>query len=148
MSLPKKILVPTDFGAGSEAALAYAIDLGRKLDAELVLLHVFDLPPMAFPDPGIVMSPELTAHLGEGAKLGIERLVREHEAAGVRMQGMTRQGETWRSIVDAADELGAELVVMATHGRRGLPHALLGSVAEKVVRSARCPVLTVHAPGA
>jgi nucleotide-binding universal stress UspA family protein len=60
------------------------------------------------------------------------------------MRGITRQGETWRVIAETAEELGAGLVVMGTHGRRGLPRAILGSVAEKVVRTAPCPVLTVH----
>lgn len=145
MTLPKKILVPTDFGAGSDAALSYAIDLGRKLEAEIVLLHVFDLPVVGLPDGGFVLSPELVTSLGEGAKQGVERLARDHASSGVRVVGMTKQGETWRGIVESAEEVGADLVVMGTHGRRGLPRALLGSVAEKVVRTAPCPVLTVHA---
>jgi nucleotide-binding universal stress UspA family protein len=57
---------------------------------------------------------------------------------------MVKQGETWRTILDTVAEVGAELIVMGTHGRRGLPRALLGSVAEKIVRTATCPVLTVH----
>ena len=73
------------------------------------------------------------------------------EERGVATRGVLKQGPTWQTIVETADEVGAGMIVMGTHGRHGLPRALLGSVAEKVVRTAHTPVLTVHVedrPGA
>jgi nucleotide-binding universal stress UspA family protein len=144
-TLPKTLLVPTDFSAGAAAALAYAIELAKVLDAEIVVLNAWELPPVGFPDGALLATSDLSQRMSEGAREGVDRLVRENAGAGVKVQGITRQNDPWRAIVEAAAEVGAGLIVMGTHGRRGLPRALLGSVAEKVVRMAACPVLTVHA---
>lgn len=146
MSLPKTILVPTDFGEGSEVAISYASELARALDAELILLHAFEIPMVGFPDGTLVATAELAARVLQGAQAGLDDAVRSHQALGVPIRGIVKQGETWRTIIDTAAEIGAGMIVMGTHGRRGLPRALLGSVAEKVVRTSSCPVLTVH-PG-
>ncbi len=145
--VPKKILVPTDFGDSSEAALAYAGDLAKALGAEIVVLHSYEIPTVGFPDGTLVATAELAGRVLEGAKAGLDAAVRKSEA-GVPVQTLVKQGDAWRTIVDCAEEVGAGLIVMGTHGRRGLPRALLGSVAEKVVRTASCPVLTVHANAA
>jgi nucleotide-binding universal stress UspA family protein len=144
-TLPKTLLVPTDFSAGATAALAYAIELAKVLDAEIVVLNAWELPPVGFPDGALLATSDLSQRMSEGAREGVDRAVRENAGAGVKLQGITRQNDPWRAIVEAAAEVGAGLIVMGTHGRRGLPRALLGSVAEKVVRMAACPVLTVHA---
>lgn len=143
--LPKTILVPTDFGEGSEAALAYAVDLAKALGAEVVVLHTYEIPMVGFPDGTLVATAELTTRVLNGAQLGLDEAKKKHAASGVAFRTLVKQGETWRTILETVDEVGAGLVVMGTHGRRGLPRALLGSVAEKVVRTATCPVLTVHA---
>jgi nucleotide-binding universal stress UspA family protein len=143
MSTPKRILVPTDFGEGSEAALTYAIDLAKPLHAEVVVMHAYEIPVVGFPDGALVATPDLTTRILEGAREGLEKTVRMHEADGVALTQLVKQGDAAGAIASAANEVGAELVVMSTHGRRGLTHALLGSVAEKVVRIAPCPVLTV-----
>lgn len=142
--LPKTVLVPIDFGPGSDAALAYALELAKPLGAEIVVLNAWDLPPIGFPEGALLVSGELSQRLGDNAREGVARVVRESSSYGVTMRGIAKQGDPWRAIVDAAEEVGAGLIVMSTHGRRGLPRALLGSVAEKVVRTAPCPVLTVH----
>lgn len=143
--LPKTILVPTDFSDSSGSALAYAVKLAKSLGAELVVLHTYELPMIGFPDGTLVATAELTSRVLEGARVALDAAVAKHAGAGVSLRTLVKQGESWRTIVDTAPEVGAGLIVMGTHGRSGLPRALLGSVAEKVVRMATCPVLTVHA---
>jgi nucleotide-binding universal stress UspA family protein len=140
------ILVPHDFGEGSDAALTYALEVARALRCEIVLMHAYDLPMMGFPDGALVGSADLSSKLLEGVSAGVERTLAAISGSGVPARSIVRQGDSWRAIVEVADEIGARMIVMGTHGRRGLPRALLGSVAEKVVRTAHCPVLTVHAP--
>lgn len=145
MALPKILLVPTDFSEGSEAAIAYAVELAKPLGAELVVLHTYEIPMVGFPDGTLVATAELASRVLEGAQQGLRAVEQKHATTGVAMRTVVKQGDTWRTILETADEVGAGMIVMGTHGRRGLPRALLGSVAEKVVRSATCPVLTVHA---
>ena len=144
MSLPKTILVPTDFGEASEHAVEYALELAKALGSEVVLMHAFEIPAVGFPDGAMIATADMTNRVLEGAQVGLERQAAQYEGSGVGMRTIVKQGDAWRSIIAAAEELGSDLIVMGTHGRRGLPRALLGSVAEKVVRTAHCPVLTVH----
>jgi nucleotide-binding universal stress UspA family protein len=145
MSVPKVILVPTDFGDPSDAALDYAVELARVFGSEIVLLHAYELPIMGFPDGAMVATAELTTRILEGAQLGLDNQIKSREGVGVTIRGLVKQGDAPRMINEAAAEVGAGLIAMGTHGRRGLPRALIGSTAEKVVRSANVPVLTVHA---
>lgn len=144
MSLPKTILVPTDFGEASDCAVEYALELAKALGSEIVLLHAFEIPAVGFPDGALIATAEMTNRVLEGAQVGLDRQVAQYEGRGVAMRSVIKQGDAWRSVVGTAEELGADLIVMGTHGRKGLPRALLGSVAEKVVRTAHCPVLTIH----
>jgi nucleotide-binding universal stress UspA family protein len=144
MTLPKTILVPHDLGAGSDHALAYAVDLAKALGAELVVMHAYEIPVIGFPDGALVATPELASRVLEGANVGLKKAIEPLASAGVAIRSVVKQGPTWQTIIETATELGAGMIVMGTHGRHGLPRALLGSVAEKVVRSAHCPVLTVH----
>lgn len=144
MTLPKKILVPTDFGACSDRALAYAVELARAVGAEVAVMHAYEIPMVGFPDGAWVATPELASRISEGAQIGLKKALDTFAGAGVPMISILKQGPTWRTVIDTATEIGAGMVVMGTHGRHGLPRALLGSVTEKVVRSAHCPVLTLH----
>lgn len=144
MSLPKTILVPTDFGEASECAVEYALELAKALGSEIVLMHAFEIPAVGFPDGALVATADMTNRVLEGAQVGLDRQAAQYEGRGIEMRTVIKQGDAWRSIIATAEELGSDLIVMGTHGRRGLPRALLGSVAEKVVRTAHCPVLTVH----
>ena len=144
MTLPKTILVPHDFGTGSDHALAYAVDLAKALGAEVTVMHVFEIPMVGFPDGTLVATPELVSRILEGVNVGLKKAVELHAGAGVAMQSLVKQGPTWQTILETATERQVDLIVMGTHGRHGLPRALLGSVAEKVVRTAHCPVLTLH----
>jgi nucleotide-binding universal stress UspA family protein len=144
MPLPKIILVPTDFGEPSEAALDYAIDYARALGGEVVLMHSYEIPIIGFPDGAIVATAELTARILEGAQAGLDRQVKNRENCGVTIRGIVKQGDAYHMVNETVDEVGADLIVMGTHGRKGIPRVLIGSVAEKVVRTAHVPVLTVH----
>jgi nucleotide-binding universal stress UspA family protein len=144
MTLPKTILVPTDFGTGSDHALAYAADLAKALGSELVVMHAYEIPMIGFPDGAIIATPDLATRVSESAQIGLNKSIETIASSGLPVRALLKQGPTWRTIVETATEVGAGMIVMGTHGRHGLPRALLGSVAEKVVRSAHCPVLTVH----
>jgi nucleotide-binding universal stress UspA family protein len=146
-----RILVPTDFSAAADEALTYAKALAERLDASLHLLHVFTDPYAVAAVTPEVYAPvprELRERaLEEVRERLLERLDVEEEQ---RFRG-TREvvgGLTAPQIVGYAAERGIDLIVMGTHGRRGVAHLLLGSVAEHVVRTARCPVLTIRAPHA
>jgi nucleotide-binding universal stress UspA family protein len=145
MTLPKTILVPTDFGDASQSAVDYAVALARKLGADLVILHTYEIPVVGFPDGAMVVTADLGERILEGAQSGLDKEVARVSTSGLAVRSMIKQGDAWRCILDATDEVGADLIVMGTHGRKGLPRVLIGSVAEKVVRTATVPVLTVHA---
>jgi nucleotide-binding universal stress UspA family protein len=145
MTLPKTILVPTDFGDASQSAVDYAVALAKKLGANLVIVHTYEIPVVGFPDGAMVITADLGERILEGAQAGLDKEVARVSTSGLALRSMIKQGDAWRCILDAADEVGADLIVMGTHGRKGLPRVLIGSVAEKVVRTATVPVLTVHA---
>ena len=140
----KLILVPTDFGPTSEAALEVAIDLGRLTSAALEILHVNTEAIWVVPPPGDVLPApiDLAAVLTESA-LQLEAVVARVRAAGLTCTGASETGRTDAEIVDYARKRRAGMIVVGSHGRHGLSHALMGSVAEKVVRRAPCPVLVV-----
>jgi nucleotide-binding universal stress UspA family protein len=140
----RRILVPTDFSAGSREAFATAIGLGLDTGARITLLHVSHVPAQIFPDMIMPMGPELMHDVEHSADGLLEELCARARAAGVEADWQTSIGSTHEEICARAEELDADLIVIGTHGRTGLAHALLGSVAEKVVRKAPCPVLTVR----
>ena len=147
MPLPKTILVPTDFGEASEAALDYAIELAKALGGQIVVMHAYEIPIIGFPDGALVATADLTSRILDGARAGLDRQVSRREGSGVTLRSLIKQADAYRAVNEAVEELGCDLVVMGTHGRKGIPRMLIGSVAERVVRTATVPVLTVHAPG-
>lgn len=136
----RTILVTTDFSANSAAAIQPALAIARKFESKIVLVHVVEAPSA---DPG---------HSSRDAFRGLEEMAREQlEEFGGREIGdavpwtpEVAVGPAYLAITDTARRHGADLIVVATHGRTGVLHLLLGSVAERVVRSATCPVLTVR----
>jgi nucleotide-binding universal stress UspA family protein len=137
----KTILVPIDFEEASLNALATARDLAGRLGLEVVLFHSHSVPVAVYQGFEPIIAPGLLDQIAEAAKSALERLAAEQ--GGLR--SVLRCGEPATEILRAIDELKPELVAMGTHGRKGLTHLLLGSVAEKVVRLSPAPVLTVHA---
>lgn len=142
----KRIVCPIDFSDASRAAMEVAADLARRFGAELVLLHAYPIPGYTFPDGSVVASPKMMQELAEQAErhLGEWRSDAERLAGGPRVGMEKAVGEPAAEILSYARESGVDLLVLGTHGRTGLEHALMGSVAERVVRKAHCPVLTVR----
>jgi nucleotide-binding universal stress UspA family protein len=141
--LPKHILVPTDLSESAEQALEYACDLGRLLGSQIHLLNVISIPALGVPELGVALTATMIDELVVNNQDALDRLARTRCTANLG-QVMVRTGDA-RDVINAtAQELGIDLIIMGTHGRRGLSRALLGSVAETVVRSAPCAVLTVR----
>jgi universal stress protein A len=148
MSRITRILVPTDFSATADTALDYAYELAGKFGATLELVHVLD-------DPFVVDGMGGDAYISEAPSLRTAMLQEAQERlrhrASVR-EGIPRLqtevlfGHGARTLAEYAGQRGADLIVMGTHGRTGFAHLLLGSVAEQLVRTAPCPVLTVRHP--
>jgi universal stress protein A len=142
-----RILSPVDFHENSLAALEYAAQFARQYDATVYLLHVI-------PTDEIHLHREVYRPTeGGGAdirwaekvsKENLQAIAQKHLSGGIRHEILTRVGDAAKSILETAEEVGAELIVMATHGRTGIAHFFLGSVAEQVVREAPCPVLTIR----
>ncbi|HEY4015616.1 MAG TPA: universal stress protein [Polyangiaceae bacterium] len=139
----QRILVAHDFGDASDAALTYAIDLAEKLGARVTIVHAYEIPVYGFAE-GVALTADVGGQIRTLTSDALDRIVHAAARPGLDLHGMLRQGPAWSEITTAATEIHADLVVIGTHGRRGLAHALLGSVAEKVVRTSPCPVLTVH----
>jgi universal stress protein A len=150
MAIPK-ILMPVDYSETSKQAVAYACFVAQGLGAELDVVHVWD-------KPSYVADNVLVARPGQAAK-SLGQMIRENAEAemqefleeccvpsGVRVNHHLESGEPASTILRVADEIGAGLVIVGTHGRTGVRHLLLGSVAEKLVRGAKVPVLTVPPP--
>jgi nucleotide-binding universal stress UspA family protein len=143
----KKILVPIDFSPYSERATALAIELAKKFEAQLTLLHVYSIPTYPLPEGYILASPEVVADLMEKTSIAIKEVRARVLAQGIqKVDALLVEGGAFAEIVRTAREKHFDLIVMGTHGRSGLKHALMGSVAEKVVRKAHCPVLSVRDP--
>jgi universal stress protein A len=143
MPTARRILVPTDFSETADRALATAIELGRSLGAEVHVVHVFSPVVMLPPPLDMISLPSLLPNVLPKMEEALEA-----RAARVREAGLTGtveliEGTPPVEIVRHATKVGAELIVVGTHGRSGLAHAVLGSVAERVLHRATCPVLVV-----
>lgn len=143
---PKRILVATDFSDTAKAALEYALALAKPLSAEIVLVHAWEIPLYAFPD-GAMIPTGLFEGLEAASDEALQGAVKGAAASGVPLRGVLRMGPPWREIVAVAESEKVDLVVIGTHGRRGVARMVLGSVAERVVRTSPCPVLTVGPRG-
>jgi nucleotide-binding universal stress UspA family protein len=141
----ERILVPTDFSVCAEGAFNLAQSLAAPLGAELVLLHVLvEAPPFS---EGLFSSErvrEVYAAVRRWAEAELVKWADTARAAGLKVRTDLRVGAPFREIVTTAAEEQADLLVMGTHGRSGLGRFLLGSVADRVIRLAPCPVLTVR----
>ena len=141
----KRVLVPIDFGPASDAAIDEAAALASALEAELTILHVYESPVWAYPVLPYAPMVDISAELARAAHTAMDATVRRLKERLPSVEGVVRQGSAWRHINDVAQAISADLIVLGTHGRQGAPRALIGSVAEKVVRTSPVPVLTVHA---
>jgi nucleotide-binding universal stress UspA family protein len=144
----RSILVPVDFSDCSAEVVEHAAELARGLGAQLRVLHVVDPPGGIALDTPLEIGQDgrdtqtVIEYLADDAEQRLPRYLEQLD--NVSVQSMVRIGPPADTIVDAADEIGADLIVMGTHGRTGLAHMLLGSVAEQVLRRTRRPVVTIR----
>ena len=147
----QKILVPTDLSAFSEQVLDYALELAKSLGAGIRLFHTAVLPDYEVPylvSPGmrgaatalVEKAAEITAHI----RTELEAICQRKYVYGVNIEYSMTEGRPAEAICALASEMHADIIIMGSHSRPGLRHVFLGSVAEKVLRSAPCPVLIVH----
>ena len=144
----RQILAPTDFSECSKQAVACAYELAQTFGAKLVLLHVVEELPSYIgfiPPAGAAM---LLEDLERQARLDLVEVLPEAEAAGVEVTRQVVMGSPAHEIVEVATAEKVDLIVIATHGRTGLSHLVMGSVAERVVRTALCPVMTIRSMAA
>ncbi len=142
----KTIVCPTDFSEASGGALRAAVDIAVQFHSELCLVHVVPVLPPLPPDPNFVLEvPEYERALHAAAEGQMKDLAAEVAARGVGVRTIVGHGDAGSEIVRIAKVEAADLIVIATHGVTGWQHVMFGSVAEKVVRRAHRPVLTIPA---
>jgi nucleotide-binding universal stress UspA family protein len=144
MWLTKKIVVATDFAEPSRAAADAGLELAQMFHVPLVLLHAYQLPSYVYTSVPFVPVGDYLKAYEEGARESLEQEKARLVGTGVEVVAILREGTAWEEVLSTAKQVDAGLIVMGTHGRHGLPRALLGSVAEKVVRLSSIPVLTIH----
>jgi universal stress protein A len=145
------IVVPYDFSNHARAALDEAADLCRRLGGDLHLVHVMQSPLYLYSfaytgEAASVIPPIDMSEIRESALKGLREVIGEIDVPGKIEPHVLEGASIAETLLESAVNLSADLIVMGTHGRTGLSHAVLGSVAERTLRSAPCPVLTVHAP--
>ncbi len=146
----KRILLPTDFSEQSGEATRYACAFAEQFQAELHVLHVVEKLAATIPEAVVEMATALENYLEVAETKALAQLTKVLEPGweqGKHVTLATRTGLAFLKIIEYAKEHEIDLIVMGTHGRTGLSHVLMGSVAERVVRMAPCPVLTVHPEG-
>jgi nucleotide-binding universal stress UspA family protein len=144
MWLTKKILVPCDFADCSRQACDVGLELAQSFHVPLVLLHVFQFPPAIYTGMPALTVPEYDQLVEASARTALHDESARLQGKGVALETSFARGIAWEEIIETAKRLDVGLIVMGTHGRRGLTRAILGSVTEKVVRLSPVPVLTIH----
>ncbi len=138
------ILVPVDFSDDSDAAQEAALGLARKFGAKVVLLHAYHPPALMFAHYTVDPPPPTLTEIPEAAARRLDQELQKLLDAGIEAEAEVREGLAAQEICTEALERGCDLIVMGTRGRTGLSHVVLGSVAERTLRDAPCPVLTVR----
>ena len=142
----KKILVPIDFSDYSKNALKYATSFAQMFTAKMFLIYVVE--PVIYPadfSMGQVALPSMDIDMNTRAKEELDNLAKK-EITGLEVECLIKTGKPFVEIIDTASEENIDLIIIATHGHTGVEHILFGSTAEKVVRKAPCPVLTLREP--
>ncbi|MCF6156132.1 MAG: universal stress protein [Candidatus Brocadia sp.] len=142
----KNILCPIDYSIYSEMALKYAIEFADKYQAKLYLMHVLDIRVYDINDPDLYNVTLADTETVNKLRERLLKCVNEDTKGRISVEAIIIQGVPFSEIIKASKEYKIDLIVLGTHGRTGLSHAIMGSVAEKVVRKAPCPVLTIRHP--
>lgn len=143
----KKILVPIDFSDYSKSALRYSVNFAKSFNASITLIYVVE--PIIYPPDfsmGQIAIPTINTEWDERAKEELDKLAKTEIPAELQVKTMIKTGKPFVEIIETAKEENADLIIIATHGHTGVEHILFGSTAEKVVRKAPCPVLTLREP--
>jgi nucleotide-binding universal stress UspA family protein len=139
----QKIVVPIDFSDHASRALDVAIDLARKFEGRIHLVHSYPIHPILISPYGVALPPDVERGFREASDKQLGEWAGRVRQAGVPVDVSTSSDTPSEAIVHCAEKLGADLIVMGTRGLTGLKHVVLGSVAERTLRLAPCPVLTV-----
>ncbi len=142
----KNILCPIDYSVYSEMALKYAIEFAEKYQAKLYLIHVLDIRIYDIGDPDLYNVTMVDTETIDKLRERLLKCVNEDTKGRISVEAIIIQGVPFAEIIKASRDYKIDLIVLGTHGRTGLSHAIMGSVAEKVVRKASCPVLTIRHP--
>lgn len=143
----KKILIPIDFSDYSKSALKFAIDFAKNFNAKLYLVYVIE--PMIYPTDfsiGQVAIPAVESDITTRAEEELKELVKQEVPPEMESEVIIKSGKPFLEIIETATEIDCDLIIIATHGHTGVEHLLFGSTAEKVVRKAPCPVLSLREP--
>ena len=144
----RRILVPVDFSESTPPLLEWAAHLAKEHGSAVILLHAYHLPVEFQQLEGAYLPPDFWASVKNEAEESMQRLASGLEAQGIHVEIAVCEGYAATVIVEEAANRDADLMVIGTHGLSGLKHLLLGSIAERVVQKAPCPVLTVKPPPA
>ncbi|NWF89198.1 MAG: universal stress protein [Ignavibacteriaceae bacterium] len=143
----KKILVPVDFSDYSKSSLKYAVNFAKHFGAELYLVYVVE--PMVYPPDfsmGQIAIPSVDVEMDKRAVEELTNLAKKEIPSDVKSHLIVKTGKPFVEIIETASAEDVDLIIIATHGHTGIEHVLFGSTAEKVVRKAPCPVLTLREP--
>jgi nucleotide-binding universal stress UspA family protein len=143
----RRILVPLDFSHHAEAILEWGAHLAKEHGSQVILVHAYHLPVEFQQLEGAYLPPDFWTNVKTEAQQVLERHAERLRAQGIAVETVVREGYPATVIQEEAEERHADLIVIGTRGLTGLKHLLLGSVAERVVQKAPCPVLTVKTPG-
>jgi nucleotide-binding universal stress UspA family protein len=142
-----KILVPIDFSDFSKSALKYAVTFAQHYHSKLILIYVME--PVIYPPDfsmGQITLPTVNFEMDKRAKEELDKLAETEIGSLVQVQTVIKTGKPFVEIIETAKEEDADLIIISTHGHSGVEHILFGSTADKVVRKASCPVLTLREP--
>jgi len=143
----QRILVPIDFSPTAESVVEWAAHLAEEHSSSIVLLHAYHLPVEFQQLEGAYLPAEFWVNVKEDAQRSLSRYAERLRARGIDVDECVREGYPATVIEEEAEEQGVDLIVIGSRGLSGLKHLLLGSIAERVVQKARCPVLTVKGGG-
>ena len=140
----KHIVVGTDFSAVADKAVDFAMDMAAQVGAQVSLVHAYELPMYSFPDSVMVSSPEAAQKITSDALAHLDAAIDKRKDLGISIKSVLRMGPPWEELNGVAVEGNADIIVVGTHGRRGFSRVMLGSVAERMVRTAVRPVVVVR----
>jgi nucleotide-binding universal stress UspA family protein len=143
----KKVLVPVDFSDYSKSSLRYAVNFAKHFNADIYLVYVVE--PMVYPPDfsmGQIAIPSVDIEMDKRAAEELSNLAKKEIPPEIKSKTIVKTGKPFVEIIETAVEENVDLIIIATHGHTGIEHVLFGSTAEKVVRKAPCPVLTLREP--